>query len=213
VVRGKGRDSSRHFRSRPRLRSPVTGQICSASVKVGETIRRIPKPLLALIALVSASAIAGPILLSDGSSFQSFEDLERAEERGEVASTRSDRIRKSLDEIASNLKAGAGLSSSGDKIGELTTEQRRSMHDLVEVLENQLDVLDRSSALVDETTESTKSLADISETQAGNLEETIAVLRNIEDLAAEASARSADLTRQATYGARLAEDSEEAFRP
>jgi hypothetical protein len=183
------------------------------SVKVVANIRRIPKPLLGLIALVSAAAIVAPIFLGDGTSFQSLEDLERAQESGEIAATRSDRIRKSLDEIAENLHAGAGLSSSGDKIGDLTAEQRRSMRDLVAVLETQLEVLDRSSSLVDETTESTESLADISATQAGNLEETIAVLRDIEDLAAEASSRSADLTRQATYGARLAEDSEEAFRP
>jgi hypothetical protein len=184
-----------------------------ARVKIAETIRRVPKPLQALIALVSAAAVAGPLFLGDGSSFQSLEDLERAQESGAVAANRSDRIRKSLDEIAENLEEGAGLSRSGDRIEELTTEQRRSLRDLIGVLETQLEVLDRSSALVNETTESTESLADISERQAENISETLGVLRDIEDLAAEASANSADLTRQATYGARLAEDSEEAFRP
>jgi methyl-accepting chemotaxis protein len=182
-------------------------------VKAGATIRRIPKPLLALIALVVAAAIAGPLLLSDESPFEELEDLERAQESSEEAADRSDRIRKSLEEIANNLKAGAGLSSSGDRIEELTSEQRRSLLELVDVLETQLGVLDRSSKLVDETTGSTETLADISETQAENLEDTIDVLRNIEDLAAEASGSSADLARQARYGARLAEDSKDAFRP
>jgi hypothetical protein len=181
-------------------------------VKVGEAIRRTPRPLLALIALVVVAAIAGP-LLSDGASFEGLEDLERAQESGEVAADRSDRIRKSLEEIAENLEEGAGLSSSGDRIEELTTEQRRSLRELVSVLETQLGVLDRSSGLVSETTESTESLADISEAQAETLQDTIVVLRDIEDLAAEASASSADFARQAIYGARLAEDSEEAFRP
>jgi hypothetical protein len=174
---------------------------------------RIPKPLLALIVVVCVAAVLGPILLGGDPSLEALEDLESAQESGEEAATSSERIRRSLDEIADNLEAGAGISSQGDRIGELTAEQQKSLRDLVSVLEIQLGVLDRSSALVGETTESTRSLAELSEAQAANLKEAVGVLRSIEDLAAEASGSSADLARQALYGARLSEDSKDAFRP
>jgi methyl-accepting chemotaxis protein len=182
-------------------------------VKAIDAVRNIPKPVLALLVVVLVAAVAGPVFLGGDPSFDGLEDLERAQEKGEEAASSSDRIRKSLEEIAENLREGSGISGKGDRIEELTAEQRRSLQDLVAVLETQLGVLDRSSGLVGETTESTTSLAEISERQAQNLEEAIAVLRDIEDLAAEASASSADMSRQALYGARLAEDSEDAFRP
>jgi hypothetical protein len=178
-----------------------------------EKILRIPKPLLALIAVVVASSILGPIFVSGGPSFESLERLEEAQESGEEASSSSDRLRKSLHEIAGNLQAGAGISEKGHTIGELTAKQQQSLLELVAVLKTQLDVLDRSSFLIGKTTESTKSLANISETQAENLKDAIGVLHNIKDLAAVAGTRSADLTRQARYGARLANDSKDAFRP
>lgn len=178
-----------------------------------DAIRRIPKPVLALLLVVFAAAFAGPLLLSDGPSFEGLEDLERAQEQGEEAASSSDRIRRSLEDIADNLEKGADIAGQGDKIGELTSKQRDSLEDLVGLLETQLEVLDRSSGLVGETTESTTSLAEISERQAERLENAIEVLRDIKDLAAEASGSSADLSRQARYGARLAEDSEDAFRP
>jgi uncharacterized membrane protein len=178
-----------------------------------ERLKLVPKPLLLFVGIVVVAAILGPLFLGGGPSLESLEKLEKAQASGEEASTTSDRIRRSLREIADNLEEGAGISTKGDRIGELTAEQQRSLRQLVAVLETQLDVLDRSSELVGETTESTESLADISAAQAANLKDAIVVLRNVEGLAADATARSTDLTRQARYGARLAEDSEEAFRP
>jgi hypothetical protein len=178
-----------------------------------EKFKQMPKPLLALIALVVVAAILGPLFLGGDPSFESLEKLEEAQKSGEEASTSSDKIRRSLEEIADNLEKGAGIANRGDRIGELTAEQQKSLRELVSVLETQLEVLDRSSELVGATTESTKSLAEISEAQATNLKDAIGVLRNIEDLAAKATGSAADLTRQAKYGARLAEDSKDAFRP
>ena len=178
-----------------------------------QNIRRIPKPLLALIALVTLAAILGPLFLSGGPSLGDLEKLEKAQESSEEAATRSDRIRHSLEEIADNLESGAGISEKGDRIGELTEEQQKSLRELVVVLESQLDVLDRSSELVGETTESTVSLADLSEEQTASLKTAVAVLSDIEALAADAGERSADLARQALYGARLSEDSKDAFKP
>ena len=164
-----------------------------------------------LVAVALSAAVAAPFVFGGEEPLEQLNELERAQRAGEKASTRSDEIRQSLEDIAANLKAGSELSSRGDKIEDLTSRQQDSLRELVDVLKAQLEVLDRSSALVGETTESTTSLAELSSEQSAALKKAVGVLRDIEGFAATAGTRSANLARQALYGARLAEDSADSF--
>ena len=79
-------------------------------------MRLVPKPLLALIGLTTAAAIAGPLFLGEAPSVPDLEKLEEAQRSGEEASGRSDRIRQSVEDIADNLEEGAGISTQGASV-------------------------------------------------------------------------------------------------
>lgn len=140
-----------------------------------------------------------------------LKDVERATEAGEEAQPRSEKLESSLEDIADNLRAASGLSNKSDRIEELTAAQRRSLISLIDLLESQLETLERSSELVGETESETESLAELSEEQTTRLEEAVEVLERLRDFARRAGAKSADLARSARYSARLAEDSQKAF--
>jgi hypothetical protein len=163
------------------------------------------------LALGAVMLVIAALFLLVRRSEPALEDIQRATERGEVAASRSERIEKSLEEIARNLRSGSELTERSDEIEELTTEQRRSLETLVDLLQAQLDTIERGSEFVEETEESTETLLRLSGEQAEKLEESVFVLRDLRDFARLAGARSADLARSALYGARLAEDSQRAF--
>jgi hypothetical protein len=140
-----------------------------------------------------------------------FNDLERAQRKSEQASTSADRIRTSLKEIAENLESASGLSSQSSKIEELTGAQRRSLRNLVGLLEGQLDTIERSANVVEGATSSTASLTRLSRTQSERLRSSVAVLRRLRTFAADASGDSGVLAQTARYSARLARDSRKAF--
>lgn len=142
-----------------------------------------------------------------------LKDVERATQAGEEAQSRSEKLESSLEDIAENLRAASGLSDKSDRIEELTTAQRRSLISLIDLLESQLETLERSSELVGETESETKSLAELSEEQTTRLGEAVEVLERLKSFARRAGAKSADLARSAAYSARLAEDSQKAFKP
>ncbi|MDQ3986773.1 MAG: hypothetical protein M3280_09785 [Actinomycetota bacterium] len=164
---------------------------------------------LIAIGVVAVAGVAG-FALTRGDN-EALEKLETAGRQSEKASTSSERIRESLKEIARNLEEASGLSGKSSKIEKLTAAQRQSLTDLVVLLKGQLKTLERTSGIVEGATSSTASVAKLSEGQTERLEEAIAVLRSLEDLAAGATGDSADLAHRARYSARLAEDSQESF--
>lgn len=142
---------------------------------------------------------------------QPVQQLRRAEEASGKAQQRSERIARALEELASNLELGAGLEAQSDEINELTARQRRSLQDLVEVLENQLTTLERSGRVLEGTEETTEGIARLSGRQADAIRRAVAALGRIEDAAADAGRFSALVAARARYAARLAEDSQKAF--
>ena len=170
---------------------------------------RISRRTALIGVVVVVLAIAG-FALTRGDN-EALEKLEAAGRQSEKASTSSEQIRKSLKEIAGNLKEASGLSEQSSKIEKLTAAQRQSLTNLIDLLKGQLQTLERTSGIVRGATSSTASLAELSESQTERLREAIAVLRSLEDLAAEATSDSADLAHSARYSARLAEDSQESF--
>ncbi len=158
-------------------------------------------------ALVVAGVGAAALLRGD----DDLEKLAEAQRQSEKASSSSAQIRKSLQDIAENLDRAAGLSGASGRIEELTAAQRRSLRDLVDLLQGQLDTIERSSALVKQSTSSTAALARLSRAQSEELESAVDVLRRLRAFAAEAGGDSARLSQMARYGARLARDSRKAF--
>ena len=167
--------------------------------------------LLAAVAVVALAAGLAFFLLKDAGKPEAISDLERAQEESAEAQSNSDRIASRLEELAENLAAGEDLTSQTDRIGELTQRQRESLEELVGILEGQLEALKRSSGSLEGTESSTETLADLSEAQARLLRRAVASLRRLEAAARRASGFSADVTTQARYAARLAEDSQESF--
>lgn len=161
---------------------------------------------------VAATLAAGAVALALRSGPpEALGDLERAQQAGETARSRSADITDNLDRISANLRAGAGLGSKSAAIRALTERQRDSLTALVGLLRSQLGAIESSARIVGQTQTSTTNLARLSERQAEMVRRAVTALQRLRDLAAEAGALSADLARLAVYGARLAEDSQEAF--
>lgn len=164
---------------------------------------------LAVAALVGVGVAAGMRLASSGE--DDLGRLERAQEAGERARDASDRIADNLDRLARNLRAGRGLASKSEEIGDLTARQRRSLLDLTRLLEGQLAALRRTAGEVEGTSDVSARIARLSGSQAAEVRRSVAALRRLRSYAAAAASDSGALSRQARYGARLAEDSRESF--
>ena len=91
----------------------------------------------------------------------------------------------------------------------------RSSNDLSptsrDLLRGQLDSIQRTGEQLEESQESAESVERIGQIETQRIKETLASLRILEAATQRAVERSADLPRQAIYGARLAEDSAESF--
>jgi hypothetical protein len=140
-----------------------------------------------------------------------LDELERAGRAGDKAQTQSERITDNLERIAENLEAGANLSESSEEIHALTEKQQRSLADLADLLRGQLESIQRTGQQLEESQESAESVERIGRIETQRIKETLASLRILEAATQQAVERSADLARQAIYGARLAEDSAESF--
>jgi hypothetical protein len=138
-------------------------------------------------------------------------DLDRAGRQGEKAQNQSERITESLERIAENLEAGAHLAETSEEIHALTEKQQQSLADLADLLRGQLDSIRRTGERLAESQDSAQSVERIGEIETERIKETLSSLRILEAATRGAVERSADLARQAIYGARLAEDSAESF--
>jgi hypothetical protein len=159
----------------------------------------------AALALVAA-AVAVASLRNEAP--QAVEHLERATEAGEQAGRRGEQIVANLERIAANLAAAKDLSSHSAEIRALTQKQRSSLRQLTGLLKEQLDALRRSARSVGSTAAASAGVAGVSAEQARLVAATVRSLRNLRADAASAGHTSAVLARRATYGARLAEDSQ-----
>jgi hypothetical protein len=167
-----------------------------------------------VVAIVVAVALAGTgtaVLLLRGGKPAALEDVERAQRAGTEAQRETRRLTENLDRIASNLEAGADLSSQSAEIEDLTNAQGRSLEKLAALLRGQLRSLQKTVASLKGTKSSSAGVARLGERQTRIVAHAVAALRRLEDLAREAGATTARITRQTIYGARLAEDSQRAF--
>lgn len=161
---------------------------------------------------VFAAVVAGAVLLQQADPAPpDLDDLDRAGRAGDRAQTQSERITDSLERIARNLEAGADLAETSEEIHSLTERQQRSLADLAELLRGQLGSIRRTSERLEESQESARSVERIGEIETERIRETLGSLRILEAATRGAVERSADLARQAIYGARLAEDSADSF--
>lgn len=165
---------------------------------------------LAVAVLLTAGIVA---LVTTHEPPRALEQISEAQTKGAEAQETSEKIAATLEDLASNLREGRDLSSSSDEIHSLTERQRRSLGELLTVLEDQLDALRRSSRSLEATEETTTRVAELSERQAALIETAVAALRRLAESALTAGNFSADVARLARYAARLAEDSAEAFSP
>ena len=158
--------------------------------------------VVATVAIVTGASDEGPGPL---------DDLERASEAGESAQGSSRAITENLERIAANLRAGSDLAERSDEIRDLTAKQRESLRQLAEILRSQLDALKRTSEALAGTRSAITGVTRLSRRQERLLDEALAALQSLESFAAEASATSQRFAHRARYGARLAEDSRDAF--
>ena len=157
------------------------------------------------------AATAGFFVMQSDPAPPDLDELDRAARAGDQAATQSERITDSLERIAENLEAGADLSETSEEIHDLTERQQRSLADLADLLRGQLDSIKRTGEQLAESQESAQGVERIGRIETQRIKETLASLRILEDATRGAVERSADLARQAIYGARLAEDSAESF--
>ena len=163
-----------------------------------------------ILGAVLVAVVAGVLWAARGGE-DDLADLERAERSGRRAQSSGDVIADNLDRLAENLEAGSRLAGQSEQIGRLTRRQQRSLENLTSLLEDQLAELRRTAGAIGGTSRSSERVARLSEAQAAQVKAAVAALRRLRTFAAEASASSADLARQAVYGARLAEDSQRSF--
>jgi methyl-accepting chemotaxis protein len=162
---------------------------------------------IALTAVLATALIAGGDPRAPGD----LDELERASEAGSEAQLQSERITQNLERIAENLEDGAQLEEASSEIHELTEKQRESLSELADVLRGQLASIRRSSRFLERSSESAAGVERIGDVESRRIRRTLAALRSLERATRSAVTRSANLARQAIYGARLAEDSADAF--
>ena len=165
-----------------------------------------------MVVVVAAMAVAGTALyLVSRDPPEALEQLERASRAGEAAADDSTRIARRLEELASNLEEGAGLSEASEEIRSLTGRQRSSLRAVVEILNGQLEALARSNEALEGSLSASTAVARLSADQNAVLRRTVAALRTLERAAAESGRFSRRVALQARYGARLAADSADNF--
>lgn len=159
--------------------------------------------------LGAALVVAGGAALAVGGSPP--RDLEQLTEASERAGEESKTITANLERIAANLEEGASLPSDTKEIRALTDEQHGSLARLAELLEGQLAALGAGTQTLEDTEDTTGSLARLSSVQARILQRAVEALGDLRDYASDAARASAAVERAARYGAELAEDSQRAF--
>ena len=169
-----------------------------------------PKVLIAVGALLAATT-AVAVVLQDTEEPAPIRQLEHARKSGEAAGEAGARIAQNLEAIARHLQAGRTLSSDSDEINNLTSRQRRSLADLVGILEAQLEALRRSRSSLRASSEAAAGIAQLSARQARLVEASLRSLRRLRASVADSTRASARFAELARYGARLAEDSRRRF--
>jgi methyl-accepting chemotaxis protein len=174
-------------------------------------MRRLPpRPAIAAGLALALLAGAGAFLLSRPEP-EALQEFGRAQEASGRARSASSEIAANLQRIADNISAAEDLDSKSSEIRELTEKQRGSLSELLEIMRSQLEAIDRSAELVEGTERASKTLALLGRRQAELIREAVDALMRLRGFARDAGTISGYLARQAIYGARLAEDSEEAF--
>jgi hypothetical protein len=163
------------------------------------------------VAALGAIGSAVVISFSQGEEPEPLQDLQRAQQAGERAGAASRRIVANLERIESNLQQGAGLSDETGTIRDLTSRQSRSLENLVDLLSDQLETLQRTERTLRGTQRSAADVGRLGATQLDVLRRTLAALRQLEGDVRFSTRTSGELSRLALYGARLAEDSQKRF--
>jgi hypothetical protein len=169
--------------------------------------------LVALGLVVAAGAALAVESLTDDDRPAALRQLERAQEAGEGTQEQSQRVLENLESIIENLEQGADLPQQSDEIHDLTVKQQESLEDLADVLCAQLEALKRTKAALQGARRSVGGVTRLGERQEDLVQDAVVALRRLTGFARTASGMSLTFARNAVYGARLAEDSEKAFRP
>jgi flagellar basal body-associated protein FliL len=174
---------------------------------------KLSRKVLIAVVIVAGLASAGTaaFVLANRES-QELAQLERAEEERTALDRASDALTANLEQITENLEQGEGLASTTAEIRELTKAQQASLEKLAGYLRAQLRIVRRTIETLERSTAPAARLAELSDRQADVVERAVAALRDLERFVVSASNLSAELSTQARYGARLAEDSRKAFK-
>jgi methyl-accepting chemotaxis protein len=164
-------------------------------------------------ALVLALALGGFVVARSIGKPEPIKDLEAAGEAGEDAQAQTRRIIANLEDIADNLEAGQDLTEQSSSIHDLTERQARSLRELIGVLKEQLRALERTRSTLGETEEAAAGVAELGARQKAVIQRSVAALQELQGYIKDATRKSARFAQQARYGARLAEDSRDHFRP
>lgn len=167
--------------------------------------------LVAGVGVIAAGLVTVSALGSEPP--RAVEHLETARSEGAKLQDRSAELRRGIREIAGNFGPAAGLSDVSGKIGKLTHAQQRSLRRVDSLLAAQVDDIGGTAAIVAEIRALNDQVAAASTRQATQLSENISTLRRLRAIARRTRAISTYFTRQAAYGARLAEDSARSFGP
>jgi hypothetical protein len=158
-----------------------------------------------------AITIAATLAFNQEDQPTAVSDLQRAQEAGARAGSAGERIVANLERIEENLQAGAGISEKSDEIHDLTTRQRRSLENLVGLLREQLDTLEKTKRSLERTRDTAASVGRLGAKQLAILRRTLGSLERLRGNVVFATRTSGELARLAVYGARLAEDSQRRF--
>ncbi|MGH2750910.1 MAG: hypothetical protein ACRDK3_08580 [Actinomycetota bacterium] len=171
---------------------------------------RLRSPL-GLLVILGVLGLAGGAMWALAPENDPLAEVERLKRSGDEAGATTARITRNLSELADHLEGARGLEARSAEIGELTVDQRRSLENLVALLEEQLEQIGRTSRSISGAEGSASGLVEISDDQAALVASAVESLERLERVAREAGLISADFARRATYGAELAEDSQENF--
>jgi hypothetical protein len=176
-------------------------------------LRRPSKRTVLISACLIALVAGGSLLLRSAEPPESLKKLEAASRAGADAQAETRRIIANLEDIASNLEAGENLTEQSSSIHDLTERQARSLRDLIVVLKDQLRALERTRATLGQTEEAATGVAELGARQKAVIQRSVAALRTLQGYIEDATRKSARFAQAARYGARLAEDTREHFRP